>query len=1291
MSFWKMVPKLGRALLICLPAACTGSVTPRAVTPHRAPPGQYVDVEAENLDPDAELEALLRGEEELGIAGNVHRIAAPPWVMLGDGTDKWRGEASAELVAAQLSAQEGTSVVQRGELLDLLVALKKAQGQADERVLGKGKLVGAELIVTGTLMPDGDSYLGVLKAVRVADGTLLPAVRFRATGEQLAVSVNNATARMIKTIGLELNPSAPPTLPREAAELAARARELQFSGRLLEAQALYARALEKPSNAFRYEADYLMLMNDLGMDDWVEDRAKRVLASMPRTGANVCSRAQLLIELARRGDDEIMKPARDAVRAAASCGDAAVVTRALTTYGWRAGRTHFPSAKAAYERASRLADKGSEYMRCHAAFQKYYWAAEGVDVGGNAEQRWLDVARVCKKAGNMRLASIATRNAAAHAWSPKQRILLRQEALTLARVVGGTELDGAREALAQALREQGRPSEADDLLMESIGTRLRAIQALYGGAVDPEARLDQDFLTRAKAVPNNPATRSPNQRDQLLAKAHRKALASLLEQWAARTEPESESQAAVYHGIGKALDPPKPDQDLEGLEGIARHEKRLAIAKLPLEKIERLEGAPLRGESADMDQALYALWDWFFLLREQGKGTLPMRKRLVAAAKKVTSWHAEPRRAIDALRMEAFLAADQESQKQGVAILLSARQQVVDAPSVTGAILADMIGLYAKIDPKQSLTAARERLESAKRVSPEEWVNAVHGQGVRAIGQDPEMVASSSEELLRLAKQFESDQFFEASARALERAAWLDTDARHAVGTVTAVERYAARAKVLERLGDPLRTLQARADVLGAQKGYFNQVYRSGSQAALERDPTITAASGVFAREVEQLVAAGRMRDAVRLVTRVPETTHISPLLGRALDWAESFKDSKEQPFLVGKLYAMQAVLAKTRAEKQALLARSREAYVRGGNVDQAIWQARRLVSSAAGEDEVHDYMTQCLAIAEQKPSVRLDCFEGLAQYLFRGSSKVIDPTRYQRYVTSALASVSDLDRYTPRLRYTLRTNLAVIAAVAGELEIVKRLDREVREYYTKTAPSSYELAIHFNQLGKALETRNPDLAADLYLAFDEARGASAYWRAEAYYYFANTARRSGNEAGEARLFEEGRRSAAQFPFYYYHYEIYPVRAAIEKKAWRDAEKTYTAAATKLEKLGPSHELALFRVELGLALARALRKDHAGAIRALERFIESGAATTEPCFTSHALEIASAIEAARGACTRAAELKQQAGELRTRCAAATCTKPANQTDWCDSVDDYTFRAQNACKEPFSGTTELFPL
>lgn len=1291
------MPRFCWKLALTLLLGACGSRPPNEPPAPRPPVENFVDVDAENLAAEAELDALLKGEEQLGSAGKVLRIAVPPWVVLGSEKNRWMGEASAEYVGAELGRQAGTSVVQRGELLDLVVALKKSRGQADTSVVSKGKLVGADLLVTGTMLPgSGDGLRCVMKAVRVEDATLAATIEFQAELDGLDRAIAEATAKLRQKIGMQLSQSVtPPVLERKLRQLAARARERQYEGRLLDAQPSFAAALEKPSDAFAYEADYMRLMNDLGMLDWTVDRATRVLARMPRNELTVCARARILTERVDASPEPDVKGAREAVRAAASCGDPAVIARALSSYSFEVVPVHYPAARLAAQRARDFAKRGGAYASCEAEFQNYWYESDSLNDRGSREARWLERARACTEAGNVRVGVIGLGNAALFAWSPNKRLALRREAVELAKRVGGSTLDGARRALAKELRDRGQPSAADSVLLESIGARVRALVKLNGGLADPEARMDKELLARAQVPAGGGATRTATGADALVVKAHRIALGALLGDWALRTKPESKSQAAVYQSIARELNPPTPERDTNDLEGEKLLAKRLTIARLALASIEARKEALPRSSGADLGSAFDAIWSRYFELRAAGKATLAERKRLLAAAKKIVAWRDAPRDSVNALRLEALVLGDEGKAPEGVAVLRSARTRIKDGPTLSNLVLANEAELSDSIDARAAAEARRQRIETAKRLGPTDWIQSIFDLGYAAVGRDADAVRDAESQLLAAAEKLESEGAYEPAAMAWERSGQLQLRASHAQGSSVDVERYQRRARVLDRLNDPLRSLTARADVLNRRAAQFRESYRDGAQRVLNRDLLIATVVREMEPKLRALVAAGQARDAVRVVVHLPATTASESLITSAIEWANSFEDSAEQPVLVGRLYAMRATLATAPAARKDALAKSREAYARGGDLLEASWQAQRLVRTASSEAELHEYFAQCLAVVEKQPAYQAECIEGLAAGLYEGAARVTDRKRYTPYVAIGLGALAAFDRRaSPAERRYYRTEVAIVAAVAGDLDTVRRLDREVRDYYTKTAPDPYKLVGHLGELGHALRRWHPDLATETYLAFANARGSSSYWNAGVFFEYADTARRAGNTSAEAFFLREGRSAALQHVRYLYHYEVYPARAAIEKSAWRDVEKAYTAALAALEKQKLVDAPAKSRAVLGQALARAFKKDAAGALRALrpelER-IESGQSST-PCFDSELLSVAAAFENARNKCESAEKLRVLAASVRARCTGETCTAALRGGgEWCDKPDPSRAPIATTCKARMPIDTELFPL
>src|SRR5439155_25676496 len=112
---------------------------------------------------------------------------------------------------------------------------------------------------------------------------------------------------------------------------------------------------------------------------------------------------------------------------------------------------------------------------------------------------------------------------------------------------GGRQLDVTAELAAADLRATGMPSQADALLLERIGSRLRALEALYGVLPDDVDVLDDDLLAAAGYRRKPGAVRGDlSTSEKLLAAVHREGLADVLHAWAARTRVESVQQAQTY-------------------------------------------------------------------------------------------------------------------------------------------------------------------------------------------------------------------------------------------------------------------------------------------------------------------------------------------------------------------------------------------------------------------------------------------------------------------------------------------------------------------------------------------------------------------------------------------------------------------------------------------------------------------------------------------------------------------------------------------------------------------------
>jgi hypothetical protein len=437
----------------------------------------------------------------------------------------------------------------------------------------------------------------------------------------------------------------------------------------------------------------------------------------------------------------------------------------------------------------------------------------------------------------------------------------------------------------------------------------------------------------------------------------------------------------------------------------------------------------------------------------------------------------------------------------------------------------------------------------------------------------------------------------------------------------------------------------------------------------------------------------------VRLVTRLPANgAGVPSLLASALEWSKSFEDSIEQPNLVGRIYAMQAGVSTSLPDKKAKLDKSRQAYQRGGDLLEAVWQAQRLVRVASSEGELHEELGRCFQIAEARPVLRVECVEGVGSFLYQGARRLTDRAKLKPVLDIARAALPDADRrLDPAARMAYRGTIAKLAAVVGDLDVMRRFDGEVRDYYSKTSPNTYMLTTHLGQIGRVLSRFDPALATERFLEFARVGGASDYWRAEVYFEFADTARRGGNADAERQFLEEGRRASRAHRQYAFHYDVYPVRAAIEKRAWFEVERTYAAAEAAAKRDSPRVEHFEQRLRLGQAVTRALRRDANGALWFLKQDLArvrdaaaKGEAGPSPCFNAQLLEVAASVEAARGTCEAATELRGLAAKTRERCVQKTCQPAPGGGEWCDTAEDNSFKGSNACRESFPEDPDLLP-
>ena len=328
-------------------------------------------------------------------------------------------------------------------------------------------------------------------------------------------------------------------------------------GQLEEAQPLFAQALAAPSSAWPLESDYVQLMESLGLTERAAEHAEAVLARMPRSAQVACPRARLVRQ--RNATDKTVNGARDAVRAAASCGDKSILAQALIHYASVMWQEHYPSARLAVDTAVRLAKESQNaQVICAAAFaDTWYRAVQEGRWGANLPQQYERIAADCLAAGATAEGTNYLLAAGGATYLPTQRLPLYERAVASGRRSGGLAYDNAELTLAGHLSSLGRLTESDEHVLGVMRARLSAIVRIFGALPPEEARLDDDLLRRAGLAARPTGTpRALDTEQSLEARAHRIAFAAALRRWAGSTRRASVKQGEFYDEVAAAIDPP---------------------------------------------------------------------------------------------------------------------------------------------------------------------------------------------------------------------------------------------------------------------------------------------------------------------------------------------------------------------------------------------------------------------------------------------------------------------------------------------------------------------------------------------------------------------------------------------------------------------------------------------------------------------------------------------------------------------------------------------------------------
>lgn len=1280
---------VGLAAASCTPTQAKVETPKLDITRYQV--GAGIDIELKNLPASEEIEALMQGEPEHGLIKNGVRMAVAPFEVLGGDDRKWLGEAVSEVMSSELARVDGVWVLER-EYLDLIT--KQLKGASDEGAVSgaadRAKLLRAQYLVVGKVVPQGGRWQAMATPVRVRDGVRLPPVKFDLSEDDFA-SVGQPAAKVLAEVGIQ-GAAMDRGTPLVSADLkkATQARNLLLAGRLVDALPLFDQALAKPNDAWRLEGDYLRLMRMLGMYEWVEARGKDLLARMPKGPAQTCPRASILTQMADASKD--MARARDSVKAAASCGDSAVEVEALIAYALVAADADHQRSLAALGRAqSILAEQPNAYLQCLADFRLFFQHSNvRLDVGAGEAKRYTEIAEACGAVGDSNTSAVALSNAGGTTWSAKGRIDLLSRSLEVAKQVGGRRLTLVRVNLARELRKVGRVSEADGLILEGMKERLERIAALSGGKLpDPEVRLPRDLVLQMGMTPLGMATSTPDTLTELRVKAHRKALSRLLHAWADRTAKATNakaaaSQAEAYHALARRL---VGEEKLDDVSAEYRRQLK-DVAGIDFDSLSEATEPPLFGEGFKAAKAASVLYSWFWALDRNAERALA--SKLVTTMRKAADWSHAPRWRMFALRAEGTHLREQGENQEALAAFESAAGFIVNAPLQATWNLQNRTRVLLQTKPDEALELARKRVEVTRKGSASSWLEALYSLGWYGVGRSEKDVRAANEALTEAAASFEKEGSWELAAEAVRRLAILDREARRAGGTKMALQLMSRRVALLDKLNDPQRAIQGRLDLLNEYDRLFGQMYGGNGGRNMRKNGSVNALTKALEKQAAALTKRQNFREAVRIVSQLPSgTPGLSRLSNNAMKWADEFKGSKEYAPLMAQINVGLAWSSIRRVDKKRYWRKAHEFFVEAGQFSAAVDQLSTLLYWSTDLDDAIELADECLSLAKDDKRLVANCVEGVGKFAL-ANGDIPKSTKMAGYARKGHELFAEIDRYRgAEKRMEYRTLIAILAAAGGDTRLANNIHDEVKRKLARSNP--YEYAQHIARLAPVFGRSAPKRGLELYDDFFEGRGASAFFKFTNYPKAALLARRAGDSKLEQELLDKGRKLLKRYPAYVKTLALYESRRARNDGDWKEAAAAFGRGIALIEKTLPGYEVMIRHLQMHQTVAHQMAGSSFQAAKGAQSLIDAvekkALSFNNPCGDAQALEVAAGVLYAQGQCSRAEKLQEKAAERRKVCKPTYCMKTPATGRWCDSGKEY--RAPNACREPFKVDEKSF--
>ncbi|MCW8834190.1 MAG: hypothetical protein OQK03_12790, partial [Colwellia sp.] len=828
-------------------------------------------VSSENLPIKEELSLLLQSKSNMTPVAPVIRIAIPDLYVKGaSGSQPVGGVISDFLFDYLRSNATGFTVVERKSLTNLNQVLKDKQGEASVVEISTAALAaGADIVLSGyAAVLSSQSTAVRLEVVNVkSQQQLAIQVCEQQSGQPTLNLVTECLGPAIFESVAQINQKshqdssiALSKLTNEQKFQVAQARAYIDQGKLMEAQLIYSEVMTTPSNDWRAEIDYLLVMNAMGFDQWVIERATFLLENLPRNKDTLCYRAQLMNELT--DESRTVDQARKAIVAAGQCGDNVLLAEALLHFSQSVDHMDLNVSRYLVAQAKQLLSHeplDNSWLKCEIQHHEYVvfnsWQNNWL---GARWEKFVELGDYCAASGNIPMAVLAYTNSGVTAWDPEQGHGYYLKALELARQAGGKSYDDAQVALSESFQKKRSYVKAEQSLIDVISEHISAIQTLEQPLPASFKTLETEFLTRVKLDFTAPTGPALSNFEQLKLQFHLRQLANAIDKWGNRTEQYSHKQAEAYRATALELYP-----ELEEPEPSELSDK-LAQLNWSFDALVNSQAPPLRASKRNVSEAFNAIYDYIVT---QAFLTLPKAKQLehIELAKKLANWHGSERALVNTMFQEAKFYSRLDNQVAVDQLLVKSAELIVNNPDLQISLLNQRIQLQVKSDVTLRIKLREEQLDYALSYSAREYARLAYWLSRDQCEFSNVPVADNFEDFQKHTVTLLQEGSHQAAIYSFDLMNIFLNDCTNSDGSRNSIDLAKLKLMIYDNIGDPTGKLYGIAEVLRQYNNYYSHIARGGTKKRMSEDSDVRDFGETLQTELIALADSGLKLDALRI------------------------------------------------------------------------------------------------------------------------------------------------------------------------------------------------------------------------------------------------------------------------------------------------------------------------------------------------------------------------------------------------------------------------------------------